>query len=195
MKNSKKIIFLFSMLVLSGTLLFSACSKKEGNDPTPEISAGTASAMIEFLDTGEKIQFNGTAKGAYGGGSQDTVIMTFLGKDHPMHMVLMLTPVTTGTSRMRENGFTTYGFLHPDTTQSTNYFNAYLVGEDNIDDNEFEADGEASFTISSFTNKAIKGSFELTMIRNTTIKENGAVISGEIKKVKVTNGKFDVPLN
>lgn len=195
MKKAKKSIFICSMLLLTGAMLSSACSKKEENDPTPETSEGTVSATIEFLDTGEKIQFNGSAKGAHGGGSQDTVVLTFSGKNHPAQMILMLTPVSTGTSRMRENGFTSFGFLHPDTTQSTNYLNAYLLGEDNIDDNEFEADGEASFTISSFSNKHIKGTFELTLIRNTTIKENGEVISGEIKMVKVTNGKFDVRLN
>ena len=82
-----------------------------------------------------------------------------------------------------------------DTTQSTNYFNAFLVGEDNIDDNGLDQDGEAAFTISSYSNKRIKGTFELTMIQNTTIKENGVIVSGQINQLKVTNGKFDVPLN
>lgn len=182
------------MLILIGTVLFSACSKKEGPDPELEIGEGTASATIEFLDTNETIQFSGTAKGALGTGDQDTVLMTFSGKDQPLHFVLMITPVAEGISRMRESGFTTLGLFHPDTTQNTNYFDAYLVGEDNIDDNELEADGEASFTISSFSNKNIKGTFDLTMIRNTTVKVDGEVISGDIKKIKVTNGKFDVPL-
>lgn len=195
MKNSKKILFLLSILILSGTVLLNACSKKEKDDPSPDLGAGTASATIEFLDSGEKIQFNGIAQGVRGGGNPDTVIMNFSGKDHPLRLTLMITPVAEGTSRMREKGFSTFGFLHPDTTQSTNYFNAFLVGEDNIDDNGLDQDGEAAFTISSFSNKRIKGTFELTMIQNTTIKENGVVVSGQINQLKVTNGKFDVPLN
>ena len=195
MKNSKRLLFLLSLILLSSTLLFGSCGKDEADNPELGISNGTASATIEFLDTKEKVQFIGTAIGAIGTGNQDTVLMTFAGKNKPMQFILMITPVSKGTHSMREDGFKTFGAFHPDTTKSSNYLNAYLIGEDNNDDNELEMDGEASFTVSSFSNKNIKGTFELTMIQNTTIKEDGEVISGEIKRMKVTNGKFDVPLN
>lgn len=195
MKNSKKRLFLLNLIVFTGTLLVSACSKDTTDNPETGISKGTASATIEFLDTNKKVKFTGTAKGAIGIGSQDTVLMTFSGTDKPMQFILMITPVDKGTHIMREDGFEIVGLFHQDTTKSKNYLNAYLVGEDNVDDNGSDMDGEASFIISSFSNKHIKGTFDLTMIKNTTIEEDGEIISGEIKSVKVTNGKFDIPLN
>lgn len=196
MNNSKILRFLLSLIVFTGALFFTACSEEgaENVEPDPITGAGTASATIEFLDTGEKVQFTGSAMGAVGSGSADTVIMHFAGQDQSMRFMLMVTPVSKGKHTMGKNGFETIGVFFPDTIQSTNYLNAYLVGEDNINDNETEMDGAASFDISSFSNNLIKGSFEMTMIRNTTIKENGEVISGDIKRVKVTNGKFNVPL-
>lgn len=195
MKNAKKRLFLLSLVVLTDTLLFNACSEDTTDNPEPGMSEGTASATVEFLDTKGKVHFTGTAKGAIGTGDKDTVLMTFAGTDKPMQFILMITPVSKGTHMMRKDGFKTFGVFHQDTTKSKNYLNAYLVGEDNIDENGLEMGGEASFTISSFSNKNIKGTFEFDMIKNTTIKKDGEAISGEIKTIKVTGGKFDVPLN
>src|SRR5690606_32025608 len=136
MKNSKKRLFLLSLIVFTGTLLLSACSKDNTENPeqeNPELSEGTASATIEFLDTKEKVQFTGTTNGAIGTGSQDTVMMTFVGTDKPIQFILMMTPIDKGTHTMREDGFKTFGIFLQDTTKSKNYLTAYLVGEDNID--------------------------------------------------------------
>lgn len=193
MKNSKSLLFLLSLIVLTGTILFSGCSKDKGENPEPGVSKGIASATVEFLDTNEKVQFTGTTMGGISSGKRDTVMMTFAGQNNAMQFILVITPVSKGTHTMRKDGFETHGLLYQDSTKG-NILNAYLVGEDNIDENELKMDGEASFTVSSFSNKNIKGTFELSMIRNTTIKEDGEIISGGIRKVKVTNGKFDVPL-
>lgn len=196
MNNSKILRFLLSLFVLTGTLFFTACSEEgsENVEPDPITETGTASATVEFLDTGEKIQFTGAASGAIGSGSADTVIMNFAGLDNSMRFTLMITPVKKGKHTMGKNGFEAFGAFFPNTEQSTNYLNAYLTGEDNIDDNDTKMDGAASFDVTSFSSNQIQGSFELTMIQNTTIKEDGEIISGEIKQVKVTNGKFNVPL-
>lgn len=196
MNNSKILRFLLSLFVLTGTLFFTACSEEgsENVEPDPITETGTASATVEFLDTGEKQQFTGAAIGAIGSGSADTVLMYFSGKNNPMKFILMITPAKKGKHTMGEKDFETYGVFYPDSVATTNILRAYLVGEDNINDNDTEMDGAASFDISSLSNNQIKGSFELTMIKNTTIKEDGEIISGEIKQVKVTNGKFNVPL-
>lgn len=196
MNNSKILRFLLSLLVFTGALSFTACSEEgaEGVEPDPITETGTASATIEFLDTGEKVQFTGAASGAIGSGNADTVIMNFAGLDNSMRFIITITPVKKGKHTMGKNGFEAVGAFFPDTEQSTNYLKAYLLGEDNIDDNDTTMDGAASFDISSFSSNQIQGSFEFTMIQNTTIKQDGEIISGEIKRVKITEGKFNVPL-
>lgn len=184
-----------SMIFLALTFLFQSCSKDSGDNPEPELQDGKVSATLEFLDTKEKVEFSGTAKGVIGTGKQDTVLMTFSGKDQPMQFMVMITPAAEGTHRLGTGGFEVFGVFHQDTTKSTNYLSAYLVGADNLDDNESKMDGEASFSISSYSRDHIKGTFELTMIQNTTIKQDGEVLSGEIKTMKVTSGKLDIPLN
>ena len=194
MNNSKRLSFLLSLVFLSGTLVFNACSKDPSDNPEPDPTAGegTASATIEYLDTGEKVQFTGSSWGAMGSGSRDTVVMYFSGEDNPMTMFLMITPAKKGKHTMGENGFESYGMFFQDSTENS-FMKIYFLGEDNIDDNDTEMDGSATFDITSLSNKGITGSFEATMIQNSTIVENGEVTSGEIKRVKITNGKFNVP--
>ncbi|HLR37239.1 MAG TPA: hypothetical protein VK084_04280 [Chitinophagaceae bacterium] len=207
MKNLRKLL-LSTMLMVFTLFLLSACSKddkatpEENNteDTTPDsndnenMGIGSSSATITYMDTEESVQFIGTAVGVIGTGSPDSVIMTFSGKNSPMVFWLMITPADKGTHIMGQNNFECYGFFYKDSSIN-NLFEAYLVGEDNIDDNGTEMDGAASFKISSISNDQIKGTFELTMIQNSTVYENGELQSGEIKKIKVTNGKFDVPFS
>src|SRR5690606_34986842 len=135
MKNSK-LLTLLSLVVLAGTLVFSSCSKGSDNpepEPNPEpgieIGEGTASATIEFLDTGEEVQFTGSSWGARGSGSQDTVVMYFSGEDNPMSLFLMITPAEKGKHTMGEGNFESYGMFFQDSTQN-NFMKIYFLGED-----------------------------------------------------------------
>src|SRR5690606_25223337 len=110
----------------------------------------------------------------------------------PMTFFLMITPAKKGKYTMGEGNFVSYGMFFQDSTQN-NIMEIYFLGADNIDDNDTEMDGAATFDITSLSNEGITGAFESTMIQNSTIKEDGEIISGEIKRVKITNGKFNVP--
>lgn len=196
MKNFKRFLFVLS-LALTTTMLFSSCSKDSDDNSAPEeeqqTSSGTATATITYMDTDETVEFSGTALGAIGTGSQDTVVMIFSGKDHPMAFWIMLTPADKGQYTMGEGGFECSGIFYQDSLK-VNVKQLYLVGVDNMDDNGTEMDGKASFNITSQTTDNIKGTFELTMIQNSTVYQNGELQSGEIKKVKITNGTFNCPL-
>ncbi len=206
MKNARKLL-LSTMLVVLTLFVFSACSKDDKASPEDEntedtnenpdgngnIGFGSAKATVTFLDTDEKVQFTGTGIGAMGTGSQDTVVLVFTGKEKPMVFWLMITPADEGKHTMGEGGFVCSGMFYPDSSE-INVNKIYLVGADNIDDNDTEMDGKASFNISSQTTNKIKGTFELTMIQNSTVYQNGELQSGEIKKVKITNGTFNCPL-
>src|SRR5699024_6978629 len=151
--NARKLL-LSTMLLALTMFLFSACSKDDNASPEDEntedttqdsnedgdTELGSAKATITFMDTDEAFEFTGTASGAIGTGSQDTVILLFSGKENPMAFMLMLTPVDEGEYTMGEGNFECYGIFYPDSSQ-TNFKKLYLVGEDNIEDNDTEMDG------------------------------------------------------
>src|SRR5690606_14401747 len=121
MNNLKKLLVLIGVIALTGTFLFSSCSKDSSDNPEPDPVAGTgtASATIEFMDTGEKVQFTGSSWGAMGSGSQDTVVMYFSGKNKPMTFFLMITPAKKGKHTMGEGNFVSYGMFFQDSTQNS----------------------------------------------------------------------------
>ncbi len=185
-------------MFLIGALLFSSCSKDKNDDlkpdPTdPELTMGTASATILFTDTEEKLQFDGTSWGALGSGAKgDTVLLLLNGKNTPAGFFLMLTPAKKGKLVMGKDGFASVGWFHKDSTQA-NIINSYLLGAENFPEDGSIKDA-ATFDITSISKDRIKGTFTATMVSNSTILQNGEPISGEIKTIKVTDGKFDVPL-
>src|SRR5690606_15637650 len=142
----KRLFAMLGLVAFAGTLLFSSCSKDPSDNPEPDPTAGegTASATIEYLDTGEKVQFTGSSWGARSSGSPDTVVMYFSGKDNPMTLFLMITPAQKGKHTMGQNDFESYGMFFQDSTQNS-LMKIYFLGEDNIDDNDTEMDGSATF--------------------------------------------------
>lgn len=194
MKITKNLGFILSVFLI-GILLFISCSKDNpAADPTdPEVTMGTASATILFTDTGEKMQFEGTAVGATSPeAEEDAVVVYFTGKNTPAGFWLMLKPAKKGKLVMGQDGFTSGGWFHQDSTQ-INVMNSYLLGADNFPEGGSIKDA-ATFDITSISKDRIKGTFTATMVSNSTIYEDGELISGEIKTINVTNGKFDVPL-
>lgn len=115
MNYVKRTLLLLIAAILTGVLLLNACSKDAGGDgePDPIIGMASASATVEFLDTGEKVEFSGTASGAFGSGSADTVVLNFAGTNSPMRFFLMLTPVRKGKLVMGSNDFETHGAFFP----------------------------------------------------------------------------------
>ncbi len=195
MKHTQKLLFGICIVVI-GAFMLTACSKKDKEDPKPTDpveKTGTVSATIWFEDTDETIQFKGYGAGSFASGSNgDTVAVGFSDNDSPMTFFFMLTPAKKGKHIMGKNGFFSIGMFQKDSTV-TNLDKTYLLGWDNFDP-EDEVEDAATFNITSVSKDRIKGTFTTTMISNSTVKENGEIISGEIKTVTVTNGAFDVPL-
>src|SRR5699024_2425167 len=141
----------------------------------------------------ETMQCTGTSIGSIGVGEQeDTVALVFSGKNTPSGIFLYLTPAKEGKLVMGEDGFSSVGWFNQDTSQS-NLMNMYLLGAENFPEGGDIKDA-ATFNITSISKDRIKGTFMATMVFNSTVIENGQVISGEIRTVEITNGKFDVPL-
>src|SRR5690606_21947000 len=135
----KRLFAMLGLMAFAGTLLFSSCSKdpSENPEPDPTTGKGTASATIEFLASGEKVQFTGSSWGARGSGDRDTVVMYFSGQDNPMSLFLMITPAQKGKHTMGQNDFESYGMFFQDSTENS-FMKIYFLGEDNIRDNDTE---------------------------------------------------------
>src|SRR3546814_18616120 len=107
MNNSKRLFALLGLIAFAGTLLFSSCSKDPSDNPEPDPTAGegTASATIEYLDTGEKVQFTGSSWGARGTGDRDTVLRYFSGGGNPITLFLMISAAQKGTNTIVQKEF------------------------------------------------------------------------------------------
>lgn len=193
MKTMKitKISLILGMF-LTGALLFASCSK-EGHDPDPIGAKGAFSATVLFNDTKENLKFDGAAWGTIGASDEGKAVVMYVNdKKSPAGFWLMLDQVKKGKMVKGQNDITIGGFFQRDSTQSS-ILKAYHLGSDNFPEGGSIKDA-ATFNITSISNDRIKGTFTATMVKNTTIYEDGELISGEIKTLNVTDGKFDIPL-
>ncbi len=189
MQNSKRLPLFFS-LVLVAVFLSGSCGKDKDDNPKPdsELRRGVAAATIEFMDIKKTVRFTGSGFGAVLTGSQDTVWMSFRGKDSPMAFWIVMTPVKKGKLFTQQDTFECYALFWEDST-ITDYSKLYSLGENLEGENRSFVQGEAAFDITTFSNDYIQGAFTLTMVQFEG--DNGEM---KTKKLKITNGKFDVPL-
>lgn len=182
----------FSFLVIFAGIFLSIGCGKDDVKPDGDTAGNKASATILFLDDDKTASFSASGLGAMGGLSDDGLALIFRDDNSPMAFFIIMGAPKVGHFSHEDGTLKGGGWFYEDTA-NIGMRQIYYFGEDNVDNDEI-IDGMATIDISSLANNHIKGTFSMTMVLNSTIKEDGEIIEGEIKRAKVTNGKFDMDL-